>query len=203
MERDWGKMKEEVTPSSFDNILCPQLKDTYMIIFYPKNINNNFLDFFNYYKNVDYIPYCSCPNCGSRNLIKWGSYLRNLYFLSSNIIKFKIIKIKRIRCKDCGKTHALIPSDIIPYKLHSLDIILSAIANDYFSLNMNYDTISKWNKEFNKFIPYLKTMFNNITKNEILTKLKDNIFYGYKLFYTLNKKILMMMRHGVYDMAVF
>ena len=40
MERDWGKMTEEVTPSSFDNILCPQLKDTYMIIDLQIKLNN-------------------------------------------------------------------------------------------------------------------------------------------------------------------
>lgn len=174
-----------------------------MIILYPKNINYNFTNNLNNYNNIDYIQDLKCPHCNSYNLIKWGSYIRNLYYIEDNIIKCKTIKISRVKCKDCGKTHALIPSFIVPYKVHALDIILSALSNDDISLSINYDTISKWNKQFNKFVPYLKTMLSKYIKFEIIKLLKKDIFKYYKQYFDMNKKILMMIRPGFYNMAPF
>ena len=174
-----------------------------MIILYSKNINYNFLNNLNNYNNIDYIHYFECSHCNSYNLIKWGSYNRNLYYIEDNIIKYKKIKILRVKCKDCGKTHALIPAFIVPYKIHALDVILSALSNDDISLSINYDTITRWNKQFNKFIPYLKTMFSKYIKPEIINLLKQNIFKYYKQYFDVNKKILMMIRSGIYNMAPF
>ena len=173
-----------------------------MIILYSKNINS-FSNILNNYENLDYTPHLICPHCKSQNIIKWGSYNRNLYYIQDNIIKHKVINILRVRCKGCRKTHALIPSFIVPYKVYALDIILSALSNDYISLSINYDTISKWNKQFNKFIPYLRTMLNRFIKLEIINLLKQNIFNYYKTYFDINKKILMMIRPGFYNMTPF
>ena len=79
----------------------------------------------NYYCEIDslqsYNMKCSCGIAG--NVIKYGSYKRKI------IIKNKvyIIKIQRIYCKHCKKTHAIIPEFIIPYeRLSLIDYIIAA-----------------------------------------------------------------------------
>lgn len=194
------KIKEEAVPSSFDNTLSSK-KDNFMIILYSKKINN-FNEFFLKYNNFVNLPYLECPNCNSTNIIKWGSYNRNINYLNEFIVEYKIINIQRVKCKNCGKTHALIPYFIVPYRINTLDIILKSLLNDT-DIDISFDTIYKWNKDFNKFYPYLKTMFFNISKLEIIKKLNDNILTYFIHYFKLNKKIFMMMKSGFYNIAFF
>lgn len=173
-----------------------------MIILNSQKDNTNIKEILKKYKKMINLPYLECPFCNSTDLIKWGTYKRNIYYIDV-IIKHEILLIQRIRCNKCGKTHALLPSFIIPYKLHFLDIILYGISNNEITLNISIDTITKWNKDFNKFLPYLKTMFNNIKKEEIITKIKEKIFVYYEQFYIKYKKILLMIRYGIYNIAHF
>lgn len=174
-----------------------------MIILYSSKINLNFSDILNRYESLNIYNNFRCPNCESYNNIKWGSYARTIYYINQSIIKCKVINIKRIKCKDCGKTHALLPSFIVPYKLFALDVILSSLSNNIDTINISFDTFIKWNKQFNKCLPYLKTMFKNLFKAEIISKLKNNIFEYYKRYFYINRKILMMFRAGFYNMAPF
>lgn len=181
-------------------IFC--LNDVYMILLFSEKINN-FKKIFKKYEETMDFNFIKCPNCNSDDLIKWGNYKRNIKYINEKIEK-KIITIKRVKCKKCGKTHALLPLYIVPYKISLLDVILNSF-NDIkdITIDIPFDTIIKWKKDFNKFIPYLKTMFNNISKVEIIEALKKNIFKYYKLFYDINKKILMMIHKGIYNMAYF
>lgn len=52
---------------------------------------------------------CKCGHCGC--LIRYGHYERHLRLFGV----FIPLSIQRVRCKDCGKTHAIIPSLIVPY----------------------------------------------------------------------------------------
>lgn len=174
-----------------------------MIILYPKNINQKFVFFLSNYELNNFYSPLKCPHCCSQDLIRWGSYNRNLIYLEDNVIKYKLIKIKRVRCKTCGKTHALLPAFLVPYKIHTLDIILNCLSNQNTHLSISSDTIINWNKQFKKFVPYLKTMFENISKLEIINKLKENIFKHYKQYFDQNHKILMLTRLGVFNMVPF
>jgi hypothetical protein len=66
-----------------------------------------------YNKQIEYLPFhklsCTCKQKGS--LIKHGYYNR---FIKSpeGLIKLSIL---RVYCKSCKKTHAILPSWIIPY----------------------------------------------------------------------------------------
>ena len=112
-------------------------------------------------------------------MIKWESYNRNLIYLEDDVIKYKLIKIRSVKCKSRKKTYALLPAFLVPYKIHTLDIILNCLSNQNAHLSISSDTIISWNKQFKKFIPYLKTRFENISKLEIINKLKENIFKHY------------------------
>lgn len=173
-----------------------------MIILYSEKINYNFIQILNKYEKMDFTLNFKCPYCNSDDLIKWGFYNRYLCFLENNIINDKIIKIQRLKCKNCNKTHALLPSFIVPYKTFALDIILHTLSN-ISSLSVSFDTSFLWNKQFNRFLPYLKTMFYNLSKLDIINCLLKDIFNNYKQFFSINKKILMMSRPGIYNMAPF
>ena len=174
-----------------------------MIIINPIKSNTNFKEILKDYKKMVNLPYLECPYCESTELVRWGSYTRNINYIWNNTILYETIDIKRVRCKDCGHTHALIPSFIVPYKVNTLDTILACTSFDNTTVSFSFDTISLINKQFNKFLPYLKTMFNNMDKFQIIYELKQNIFKYYLSFYKLNKKILMMTHYGVLNMAYF
>ena len=174
-----------------------------MILLFFKECNKKFKNILEYYTSLINIPYIECPNCKSTNIIKWGTYNRNICFIDNSALVKNTIIIQRVKCKDCKTTHALIPSFIVPYKINTLDVILHTLSDNNNSFDISYDSFISWNKQFNKFLPFLKSMFNNISKYEIISKLKTNIFYYFKLFFDVNKKILMMSRPGIYDMTPF
>lgn len=174
-----------------------------MIILSSQKDNTQIKEILNKYENMINIPYVECPHCRSTQVIKWGTYIRTIIYINNSEIITKPLKIQRIRCNKCKHTHALLPTCIVPYKENLLDIILSTINNEEISLNYSFDTLAKWNKQFNKFLPYLKTMFNCVSKFEIITILKNNIFKHYEHFFSITNKILMMTRTAVVNMAHF
>ncbi len=171
-----------------------------MIILNPKKSNTKFKDFLENYNDSLNLPYLTCPNCNSSRFIKWGFYQRNIYYVDE-IIKYDIIKIQRIRCKDCGKTHAILPFLVVPYKQSLIDVILLSLTNDFKDNIINFDTVFNWKKQFRKFIPFLKTMISN--KDNIIDELTKNIKHYYKIFYNRYFKLLMMMKDGIFNMAYF
>jgi len=76
------------------------------------------------YKNEHFneTPCPKCPAVGRFNL--HGSYQRHVIYFSENQIYYKYIDIKRVQCTSCKSTHAVLPGDIIPYKLLSLCVVL-------------------------------------------------------------------------------
>lgn len=57
-------------------------------------------------------PFCLPCTCGCQgSLIRYGSYCRHV---KAGGIKFPLI-IRRVLCQNCGRSHALIPSDLVPY----------------------------------------------------------------------------------------
>ena len=62
---------------------------------------------------IDQIPFhqlrCTCGRCG--DLIRHGSYTRKIKVS----LGYQRLKINRVICKACNKTHALTPDWLIPY----------------------------------------------------------------------------------------
>lgn len=57
-----------------------------------------------------------CPNCGAAgNYAHHGHYHRHFDDGTGE----RLVRIERVRCLSCGKTHALIWKDMVPYKLRS------------------------------------------------------------------------------------
>ena len=122
-----------------------------MIILNTIKSNTNFKKILKKYDELINLPYLECPYCESSELISWGSYARNINYIYNNTIVYETINIKRVRCKNCDHTHALIPSFIIPYKINTLDTILACISFDNSTLSLSFDTISLINGFMSSF----------------------------------------------------
>ena len=178
-----------------------------MIILNSKNFKSNHeqIKILELYKTTDDFYNLECPYCNSDELIKWTSYERIVYYLDENQkLKCELLEIKRVKCKRCQKTHALLPECIVPYKQPVIDVILKSINEDpeTYEYPFSYETIQYWKTIYRKkYLPYLKTMFNN--KNELIRQILSKIIHTYEEFYQINKLILMMSHKGIYNMACF
>ena len=96
-----------------------------------------------YKEFVDKLPLynisCSCGHCGC--LIRHAYYTRKLKTILGTIT----LRILRVKCKSCGKTHAILPESIVPYSQVPVDIQRSMITHKLGSdvlediMNNNYD----------------------------------------------------------------
>lgn len=68
---------------------------------------------------------CSCGHCGT--LIRHACYNRRIKLPGGILV---ILNIVRVKCSHCGKTHALIPSSIVPYS--------QILLNDHICICTNY-----------------------------------------------------------------
>ena len=205
-------MKGEAVTSPFDNTKCPQVRALIMIILNFNNFksnqivsNVNMVNILNFYKSFDDFYDLECPYCKSDEFIKWGSYVRVIFYsVENNNLKEDLLEIKRVKCKKCHKTHALLPNCIVPYKQPMLDIILKSIIElpKSFEYPFSYETIQNWKYIYKrKFLPYLNTMFNNL--KDLIPQVLSKIFITYEEFFKINKLILMMSHKGIYNMAYF
>lgn len=72
-----------------------------------------------------------CPFCGAKHAVSsFASYKRHLVTYDNNAAQDNILIIPRYICSSCGRTHALLPSVIVPYMSFSFKFTVSLI-HDY------------------------------------------------------------------------
>lgn len=150
-----------------------------MITLKLKKINKNHNESIKDLETIINLPSLICPCCNSMQIIKYGFYKRFFIFLINGIVCYEQIKIQRVKCKSCGRTHALLPTFIIPYKQYSLDLIsvillkletetYEKVSNRY---NINVRYLANFKKKYvTKHKPRCQTAFNNLTFTQILNK---------------------------------
>lgn len=122
-------------------------------------------------KMISYKLQCGCGIKGS--CIKYGRYKRNL-IINDKVV---IIKLQRVYCKHCKKTHTIIPKFIIPYEQQSFTYILELI-NEYkckvFS-KADYE-LSRIMSNYNKWTNRLNSIGINISDglNKVITFCASN-----------------------------
>ena len=114
------------SPSPFSTsagLLVPAMSHTLMII-----------DFEHSFKNYDEILCfygiwdCSCPGCGARrSMHRHGKYHRNLILWEDGRLLEISGWILRLKCSSCGRTHAVLTMDMIPFFSYSLPAFLALI----------------------------------------------------------------------------
>lgn len=65
-----------------------------------------------------------CPCCGSSNVVRNGTYERNLIFIIEDRLVVKRIKLQRYLCKECSKSRTYYPVFVVPRREYSLGAIL-------------------------------------------------------------------------------
>ena len=93
------------------------------------------------YEETENFYISSCPCCNSEKIIKWGSYTRNVIYYKNGKKYETTIKIKRIKCKDCGHTQSIIPNFWVPYKVHIVEYITEVLKDEITSNNTYQKTI--------------------------------------------------------------
>jgi len=100
----------------------------YMIVDFDISFNNYNKMVLNNYGLWKY----HCPSCNSKNsLIRHGVYNRNICIFIENAFVESKISVLRLRCTSCGTTHAILPSDTIPYCFFSFPCVIATL-NQYY-----------------------------------------------------------------------
>lgn len=159
-----------------------------------------------FYVNITNFGPLECPNCHSHDLIRWGSYERNVIFFSHDDTKIAsmIVKIQRVRCKGCGKTHALLPIGIIPYKQFSdeviskilLELIDNTLGNVSDKYQIDSSVINKWYCQYRKYhLSKVNTLVKIHNRKKALKEFLVN--YISKINYIINyKRCFMQIKLG-------
>ena len=134
-----------------------------IITSYFKNITK----YFNLKKEIHTLPIYGCKSCGYKGMLhRHGYYSRNA------ITRYSIhrINILRVKCPSCGKTHAVLPSFLIPYYQYSLEFIFECLYLS-FILKKPYSKIVSL---FNSLNPELSLNDSNISSFK--KRMRENKF---------------------------
>lgn len=129
------------------------------------------------YESEYNFEYYECPYCGNTKCMYYGTYTRNIGIFG----EYYKIKIKRVKCKRCNHTHALIPSFITPYFQEEMEYIINIITEVEVNKN-TINKVSKITKQDRKVIAYIIKRFKE-HETRLLTT------FNYKI-----KKILSMLK---------
>lgn len=172
-----------------------------MIIQFLNKVNTSTEKMLKKYENQVNYGDISCPICNSKNLVKNGTYQRNIIFLIENDRIETNMKIQRFKCKNCGKTHALLPEFVVPYKQFSLlfiieilnSILVKSLNKTSITFNVSRQIIYFWKNQFKK---HHKSRLISFTENDInltFSNIRQNI---YDFYLNYNKKYnIFFMQH--------
>ena len=69
-----------------------------------------------------------CPCCNSKgDLIPHDVYSRYMVTLKNHRPVTVVLRVPRVKCTSCGRTHALLPEMLIPYSSYSLRFVLTVL----------------------------------------------------------------------------
>ena len=153
-----------------------------------KSINEQIKE---YEEEVNF-PGLKC-SCGSQQLDFHGVYERNII---KNNVEYKI-KIKRVKCKECGKTHALLPVFILPYYQTEVEEIITCVelleekgkstTEVEKEVGISRQKLNQWRKKYKKLEITIRETYGKILKiREFLDEKKRNLVcYRYKAQYLI------------------
>lgn len=135
----------------------------------------------NYNNETEKVSYnhIRCDQCGQvGNFVIHGYYMRKLRFGRVTIT----IRILRVRCKGCNRTHAIMSSDFIPYSRINTEegyLVLRSPSINQTDPNISYETLINVHNRYSKRFKGLFDMLNlSVTKDTIIDitkKLIDEI----------------------------
>ena len=123
-----------------------------------------------------------CNKCNSRNLVKYGTYGRELIFLD---IGKKTCIIQKYKCKKCGHITYTDISSIVNYNSNITIPVINRIKHLYSCFNGSLHKICyNLKEEHNVDISY-QSVENIILKSNYTNKQENSCYSGYYLFDSL------------------
>ena len=145
-----------------------------------KDYRNNFLHNFEGLKAI-------CPECGSKTVLH-DCYDRHIHIDE----KVEWIEIQRVICCRCGRTHAIIPDFIKPYKHYgagdiefTLRDIEDGIAAEHIDTLASTTTVKRWVKEFKERGKQAAGALRALLKNVFDKTINEVRLTGLKIFRSL------------------
>lgn len=143
-----------------------------------------------------------CPCCNSYDLIKWGSYTRNVIYYKNGRKYEETIEIKRIMCKSCNKTQSIIPNFLVPYKVHTVEYITEVVKSKLTRAN-TYDIVCEeyqisrqllkyWLNCFEEHFTRISTTLCEIKVKKVIRIIIKDIYKFIYDYYIKNRLIYMM-----------
>lgn len=177
-----------------------------MILINFNSVNTIFekISIYNKFVNFNF----TCPNCYSHNFSFFGSYSRNLIVLHNDAFIDLTINIKRVLCKSCNHTHALIPNFIVPYKVYTKDAIvfclykycnynnLSKVQNIF---NVDRQLILNWKNQFNIYLSFICTFYSSVDIKYILNMLFIDVNFCFEFFIKFMKIFLLNHNGSIFN----
>ena len=176
------KRKSEYISSKICPFAFPQpshLKGMLMIHFYTtdnatqnQEAYNTFIESF-----IPLLASVPCPKCGMIGLlILYGTHPR--HFINEDMIRIKLL-IQRVHCKNCGSTHIVLPTTVLPYFLHIILNIQNALNSDT-EMNITYRDYLKRRFKFASLEPFpIFTRFFSTIHSIIKKRIKKPVYFGF------------------------
>lgn len=146
------------------------------------------------YKPFEY----TCPKCGAiARFHRHGTYLRWVTYISvEGYIVFEPFEVLRLKCQSCNATHSIIPSDIIPFQIYSLPVLLylcklilingDSIRNTVNKTKTTIQTIYQKLKLLKHYLPLIELYFRQVSLYTSAVSITPKIAITLLLLPTMN-----------------
>ena len=131
--------------------------------------------------------------CKRHNMVVHGYYSRNIKTHNGNIE----LVILRVRCKECGKTHAVLISFIVPYQSIEMSVQIDIITDNGIEKIMN-DNPSIDELSVYRVKERFRSRYKAWMKSLSLTFEDDLVFMAFRYF----RSNFMQTHRGVYNLNV-
>ena len=129
--------------------------------------------------------------CKRHNMVVHGYYTRKLKTNNGNVE----LVILRVRCKDCGRTHAVLISFIVPYQSIEMSVQIKIITDNDIEKIM-YPNIDEL--DIYRVKERFRLRYKSFMKSLNLTFEDDLVFLSFKYF----KSNFMQIHKGVYNLIL-
>ncbi len=115
-----------------------------------------------------------CPKCGAIGLfIFYGHYIRHIIHDDFTINCKSEIKVQRIQCKKCHSTHAILPSNFVPYSQFPFILIyymatLDETDDSIASFEIALYTVRRLKARIHRFWNELLPSWNRLDKYHLI-----------------------------------
>jgi len=113
-----------------------------------------------------------CSFCGCEKLTKKGWRRRGSI---DHLEKSKLLMIRRVKCKCCGKIHHVLPDTIVPYKHYNaeaIEMIIRGRANETYCDESEINRIKSWWVRMELYILAKSDVVTMRTKTQITSESK-------------------------------